>query len=105
MRFLKKILILLLIFNLWNFYLPPLSFPQVGFIDPEITKHPPEMRASPEQNIPVEKVEEKRTSWIWVVLGVILVGAVVAAAAGGGGGGGGSSSSSSGNTGSVNVGW
>ncbi len=112
MRFLKKILTLLLIFSLLNLYLPRLSLSQVGFIQPEITKHPPEMRSSPEENIPVEEVTQKRTSWLWWVLGLaVVVGAIAIAAAAGGGGGGSSSnststsSSSGGNSGSVGVGW
>ncbi len=112
MRFLEKILILLLIFSLLNLHLPRLSFSQVGFIQPEITKHPPEMRSSPEENIPVEEVTQKRTSWLWWVLGLaVVVGAIAIAAAAGGGGGGSSSnststtSSSGGNSGSVGVGW
>jgi hypothetical protein len=111
MRFLKKILTLLLIFSLLNLYLPRLSLAQVGFIQPEVTKHPPEMRSSPEENIPVEEVTQKRTSWLWWVLGLLVVGGVIAiAAAGAGGGGGGSgsnstSSSSGGNSGSVGIGW
>ena len=110
MKFLEKNLILLLILSLLNLYLPRLSFSQVGFIDPEITKHSPEMRSSPEENIPVEEVSKKRTDWVWWVLGALVVGgAIAAAAAGGGGGGGGGSSnntsSSGGNSGSVAVGW
>jgi hypothetical protein len=108
MKFLEKILILFLTFSLGNLYLPRLSFSQVGFIEPEITKHSPEMRSSPEENIPVEEVTKKRTGWVWWVLGALVVGGAIAvAAAGGGGGGGGSSSTSSaaGNSGSVTVGW
>ena len=64
-----------------------------------ITKHSPEMLASPELNIPAgKKVEGKKSyTWLWWVLGAVVVGA---AAAGGGGGGGGD-----GSTGSVSVGW
>ncbi len=115
-KFLEKILILFLIISLWNLCLPRLSFSQVGFIEPEITKNPPEMRSSPEENIPVEEVTKKGTGWVWWVLGALVVGGAIAiaAAAGGGGGGGGStntntstntSTSSSGNSGSVAVGW
>jgi len=103
MKFLEKILILLLIFSLLNLYLPRLSFSQVGFIEPEITKHPPEMRSSPEENIPVKEVTKKRTGWVWWVLGLLVVGGAIAVAGAGGGGGG--SSSSGGNSGNVAVGW
>ncbi len=101
----------MLVFSLLNLYLPRLSFSQVGFIQPEITKHPPEVRSSPEENIPVEEVTQKRAGWVWWVLGLLVVTGVIAlAAAGAGGGGGGSSgnsttSSSAGNSGSVGVGW
>ncbi len=113
MKFLKKFLIFLLIISLWNICLPRLSFSQVGTIEPEITKHPPEMRSSPEQNIPAREMTEKRKTWIWWVIGALVVGGAIglaAAASGGGGGGGGTSSSggttsSGGNTGSVTVGW
>lgn len=105
MKFLEKILILLLIFSLLNLFLPRLSFSQVGFIEPEITKHPPEMRSSPEENIPVEEGTKRRTGWVWWVLGLLVVGGAIAVAAAGAGGGGGGSSSSGGNSGSVGVGW
>jgi len=111
MKFLEKILILLLIFSLLNLNLPRLSFSQVGFIEPEITKYPPEMRSSAEENIPVEEVTQKRAGWVWWVLGLLVVGGVIAVAAAGAGGGGGgnssnsTSSSSGGNSGSVGVGW
>lgn len=110
MKFLEKLLILLLIFSLLNLYLPRGAFSQVGFIKPEITKHPPEMRSSPEENIPVQEVTKKRTRWVWWALGLLVVGGAIAlAGAGAGGGGGGSSSSSNsssgGNSGNVSIGW
>ncbi len=114
MKILRKILILLLIFSLWNFCLPRLSFSQVGIIEPEISKHPPEMRSSPEEYFPVGEKTEKRNTWIWWLVGALVVGGAIglAAAASGGGGGGTSSgvtssngSTSSGGSGSVSVGW
>jgi uncharacterized membrane protein YgcG len=109
-KLLEKILILGLIFSLLNLYLPPVSLSQVGFIEPEITKHPPEMRSSPEENIPVEEATQKRTGWVWWALGLLVVAGAIAVAAGAGGGGGGgssnsTSSSSGGSSGSVGVGW
>ncbi len=108
----KKILVMLLIGSLLNLYLPRVTFSQVGDIEEEITKHPPEMRSTPEEDFPVETGEKKSSipTWVWVGLGVLVAGAAVAVAAGGGGGGGGGSSSSSttsagGNKGSVAVGW
>lgn len=109
MKILEKILILLLTLSLLNLYLPRLSFSQVGFINPAITKHPPEMRSSPEENIPVEEVTKKRTGWIWWGLGLLAVGGAIAIAAAGAGGGGSSTKSTSsnggGNSGSIAVGW
>ena len=55
--------------------------------------------APPEEKIPVETVEKKGgKTWLWVLLGLAVVGGGIAALAGGGGddGGGGSSSSSDG---------
>ncbi len=110
MKFLKKALILLVIFSFWNFCLPRLSFSQVGTLEPEITKHSPEMRSSPEENYPDQEAGKRKT-WMWWALGILAVAGAVglaAAAAGGGGGGGGGSTTaatSSGNTGSVTVGW
>ncbi len=109
MKVLKKVLILLLIFSLWNFGVPRFSFSQVGTLEPEITKHAPEMRSSPEQNYPGQE-SEKRKTWVWWVLGGLAVAGAIglaAAAAGGGGGGNGSTvaTTNSGNGGSVTVGW
>ncbi len=110
MKFLRNCLILLLIFSLWNFLLPRFSFAQVGTLEPEITKHSPEMRSSPELNFP-DQESEKRKTWLWWVLGGLAVAGAIgiaAAASGGGGGGGGGSTvatTGGGNTGSVTVGW
>jgi hypothetical protein len=105
MKIFKIFLILFLIFSLWNFCLPRLSFPQVGNIEPEITKHPPEMRSSAEQNFPVGETEKRKT-WIWWVVGILVVGGAIAiASTAGGGGGGGGNGSSGGNSGSVTLGW
>jgi hypothetical protein len=103
----RKMFISFLIFSLVTFYLPRIVFSQVGDIELEITRNDPEMRATPAENIPVETGKKSKT-WLWVLLGVVAVGAIVAVAAGGGGGGGGGGSSSTGtaaNTGSASVGW
>ncbi|HSR12809.1 MAG TPA: hypothetical protein VLS90_15305, partial [Thermodesulfobacteriota bacterium] len=110
----RKILILLLVVSVVNLYVPRVAFAQVGDIEEDITKNPPEMRSTPEENIPVETVRKGIPTWVWVGVGVLAAGAVagIAAGAGGGGGGGGGSSaapatggSASGNKGSVAVGW
>ncbi len=104
----KKVLVGFLIFSLVNLYLPRPAFAQVGDIEEEITQNAPEVRAAPPENIPVETVKKSRT-WLWVLLGLVAVGAVVAVASAGGGGGGGGNISSSGtpaaSTGNVSVGW
>jgi len=55
-----------------------------------ITKHSPEVRTSPEQD--VSKIVKKpgaKHNWYWWALGaVVLIGGIAAAAGGGGGGGG-----------------
>ena len=108
----KKILIIVLTALLLNVNFPRVTFSQVGEIEEEIAQHPPEMRSTPEEDIPVETVKKGWPAWVWVGLGVLAVAAAVgiAAGAGGGGGGGGSSNTSpsstaSGSKGNVAVGW
>jgi len=99
---------MLLILSLLNLYLPRVTFSQVGDIEEEITKHAPEMRSTPEENIPVEVVKKRGAIWVWVVLGLLVVGgtlALVTTRGGGGGGGNTTSNSSGGNSGGVAVGW
>ena len=50
----KKILIIFLTALLLNVNFPRVIFSQVGEIEEEITQHPPEMRSTPEEDIPVE---------------------------------------------------
>ncbi len=59
--------------------------------DAKVAKAQPEVLATPEEDIPVEKVEKGGVSWLWIILGIAAVGGIAAAA-----GGGSSSSSSSG---------
>ena len=96
MKLLKKIFTLLLILLMLNFYLPNLTFAEQA-----LTKHPPEIRTTPEEDIPIEV--KKTSSWTWLIL-VALLGGVAAAAGGGGGdsGGGGGTTTT---TGDVTVGW
>ena len=101
----KKILIIFLSALLLNVNFPRVTFSQVGEI-----QDLPEMRSTPEEDIPVETVKKGWPAWVWVGLGVLAVGAAVGIAAGAGGGGGGSSNTSpssagSDNKGSVAVGW
>ena len=96
MKLLKKIFTLLLILLMLNFYLPNLTFAEQA-----LTKHPPEIRTTPEEDIPIKV--KKTSSWTWLIL-VALLGGVAAAAGGGGGdsGGGGGTTTT---TGDVTVGW
>ena len=109
----RRIFIVFLVALLLNSYFPRVILAQVGELEEEAVQRPPEMRATPEENIPVETVKTGGAipTWIWVGLGVVVAGAALAiAGASGGGGGGGSSSApassaSSGNKGSVGVAW
>jgi hypothetical protein len=102
MKMIRNIFIMLLILSLLNFYLPRVAFSQVGGIEEEITKHAPEMRSTPEENIPVEVVKERRA--IWVLLGLLVIGGTLALVTTGGGGNG-TGNSSGGNSGNIAVGW
>jgi hypothetical protein len=106
MRIFKKIFVLLLVVSIMNLYFPQVTFGQASDTRGQagVTKNPPEFLTSPELNIPVEK-ETKTAGWVWVALGIVLVGGLAAAAAGGGGGGGGTTTGTTPTTGSVAVGW
>lgn len=54
-----------------------------------ITKHSPEVRTSPEQEVSKMRKSSSKNNWIWWALGAVVVIGGIAAAAGGGGGGGG----------------
>jgi uncharacterized membrane protein YfcA len=98
MKFLKKIFTLLLILLMLNFYLPNLTFAEQA-----LTKHPPEIRTTPEEDIPMIQ-EKKKSGWTWLIL-VALLGGVAAAAGGGGGDSGGGVGGTTTTTGDVTVGW
>ena len=87
MKSLKKLLSVLLILLVLNLYLPNLAFakqPQL-YAKAGATKHKPEMRSTPEEDIPTIKVK-KRSGWTWLIL-LGLAGGAAAVAAGAGGGG------------------
>ena len=98
MKSVKRILAAVLILLMVNLYLPRITIAEQHDSQAKaaITKHPPKILSTPEQEIPT--VEKKKSKWTWVIL-VGLIGAVAAAGGGGGGGGGG------GTTGDVTVGW
>ena len=77
--------------------------------DMRMAKSQPEVLATPEEDIPVEKIEKGGVSWLWIILGVVAVGGIAAAAGGGGSSSpsGGSSSSGGGgsSTGTTTISW
>ncbi len=87
MKSVKRILAAVLILLMVNLYLPRITIAEQHDSQAKaaITKHPPKILSTPEQEIPT--VEGKKPSWTWVLLVGLLAG--VAAAAGGGGGDGG----------------
>jgi hypothetical protein len=102
MKNLKKIIVGALVLAVLNLNVATvvLAADPVPAMKDTITKHSPEMLASPEMNIPAGKEGKKKNTWLWWVLGAVAVGAVAAGGGGGGGGGGGD-----GSTGSISVGW
>jgi hypothetical protein len=50
--------------------------------DVRTAKAQPEILATPEEDIPVEKIEKGGVSWLWIILGVVAVGGIAAAAGG-----------------------
>ena len=104
MKLSKKILTVLLIFLVFNLFLPDITIAKSAISDPEIY-------TSPEKNIPVEKHAPKSSNkTLWVILGILVAGGAAAALGGGGGGGGGDSGGGGGggstsNTGSVTGSW
>lgn len=90
MHYFKKTIILWVIFSLFSIHFPYLclarqnSFNRVAE-EKNITKHSPNCQKSPEEEIPVETVQKRKSNkWLWVGLGVLAAG--VLAGAGGGGG-------------------
>ena len=80
----KKILSLVLILIVLN-----LSFTSAVYANADgVTGSAPEMLATGEEDIPVEKIDKKISYWLYVLGGVLIAGGAAAAASGGGGGGG-----------------
>ena len=101
MKVLKKCLILLLILSTVNLFIS-----KAIFAEPTSTKHPLEIRSTPQEEIPKETVK-KTSGWaLVVVLG--LIGGAAAALSNGGGDSEGSGSGTGGNgseTGDVDYTW
>ena len=96
MKLLKRIFVALLIILTFNLYLPKITF--AGQVP---TKHPLEIRSTPEEDIPTIK-EKKTSGWTWVIL-LALIGGAAAAASGGDNGG--ENGGDSGDTGSYTGTW
>lgn len=88
----KKTIILLAVLALFSIHFPQISLAvQNSFTRTakakSITEHSPRYQKTPEEEIPVETVQRRKSNkWLWVGLGVLAAG--VLAGAGGGGGGG-----------------
>jgi len=72
MKLLKRILISLLILLTVNLYLP-----KITFAGQDLIKKPLEIRSTPEEDIPTEKVK-KTSGWTWVILAALAGGLVYA---------------------------
>jgi len=61
-----------------------LGVSSTAFAKAGITKNKPVVLAPPEEKMPVETVEKKGgKTWLWALLGIVVVGGAVAALAGG----------------------
>jgi len=114
MNFITKVFAVLLIPLLaLNLFLPQISSAYEGSVvaDAKTTKSQPEVLATPEEDIPVEKIEKGGVRWYWIVLGLAVIGGAAAAAGGGGGSsspsssGGSSDGGGGGSTGTITAAW
>ncbi len=76
MKLVKRIFIVLIILLTLNLYLPNITFAQQThfYAKAQITQHPPQILASPEEKIPVKKVTKKKSKWLWKMIGLIVTG-------------------------------
>ena len=114
MNFITKVFAVILIPLLaLNLCLPGISSAYEGSVvaDAKTTKAQPEVLATPEEDIPVEKIEKGGVRWYWIVLGLAVIGGAAAAAGGGGGSsspsssGGSSDGGGGGSTGTITAAW
>ena len=126
MNFITKVFAVLLIPLLaLNLFLPQISSAYQSFSSPlggeggvrgqitlvadaKTTRAQPEVLATPEEDIPVEKIEKGGVRWYWIVLGLAVIGGAAAAAGGGGGGstgGGDGVGGGGGSTGTITAAW
>ncbi len=101
-RFGKKKMIYV-VFVMIIFYLPATCWSNTFYAQSETTENYPKSWASKAIPVPADEPEPSwiKKNWMWVLLGVLVVGAGAAAAGGGGGGG----SSEEEDTGSMTFTW
>ena len=108
MTYVKKILIVLLILTVLNFYIPGIAISGEIILSSRenITTHSPESVSTPEKDIPGETTkitsEKGGKNWLWAV---VIIAAIVGGAAGAGSSGGNGGGNNGGSTGSINVSW
>lgn len=76
MKLLKRIFIVLIILLTLNLYLPNITFAQQAhfYAKAQITQHPPQVLAPPEEKIPVKKAVKKKSKWIWWIISLAVAG-------------------------------
>ncbi len=86
MIILKKLISVTVILTFLCVYLPETVFAQAETIK-RMTTHSVKISTTPEEKIPVETIDKKKTNpWVWIGLGVGTLAIGGAAASGGGGG-------------------
>jgi hypothetical protein len=73
MRYIKKILIIVLLILTLNLYLPKMSLAQQVSANTEILNHEPQIWATPEEDIPTVKVK-KTSAGTWLIIIALLIG-------------------------------
>lgn len=101
--FTRLFIVFLVLFTL-NIYVPRicLAEEQHSPTKPGITEQQPQIRSTPQEQIPTVK-KKKTSGWTWLILLGVVGGAAVAAGAGGGGDSGGEGNDS--DTGDVTYSW
>ncbi|MDY7033056.1 MAG: hypothetical protein SVY10_14265 [Thermodesulfobacteriota bacterium] len=112
MNTLKKMNVVLLSLSIICLYFPRTTLAEQNqlytqkSITKEITRHPPEILSTSEEDIPIVEVPKKRMNkWVWIGLGVLLAGGAAAVSGGGDDGGGNGDSSPPPDTGDVTIQW
>ncbi len=79
MRILKHLLICFLIVLTLNFSLSNIAIAQQFYAEADVPEHSPQSWSTPEEEIPTVEVK-KKSSWIWWILGLAVIGGGAAAA-------------------------